>query len=1288
MWKKYFSIIIILVMGISTCAFAEKDFFNLAIQYDERIDSERDIILSLKLDKDSDKYRNLAYAFNLLVKGYADAGLGEFDPDTLLSWGSNDYTRDESEERLQGLFDKYIELFKREDTMINNDLVEATNFYLSTSIFLEYYDYMIYLESQGIDLSNTEVISIFGELKDRVEELQKVINELDPSIRKRISDRISTDSSLKNQGTLTDKFMDIFIGTSLLEPNAQSLEYLLTSGVVEDQAIKGSILNENKYMPLSVILSDNPDKVLKKGLPIKTRLATVGDLYNSVIDGTERVFILIEESQTRQEEEDATRNINSGEEDEVIEFKTELSVDSSIWEGSHSEPILVTGKTKRFLNSNENMKSNMQQMILFNIFNYFKKLDEVDKSNVLLIDLYGNIVIYDGTVILPSYVNPRYYKDPKDYKVLSKAFINSYPTVTGDSNQASLLDNIRGSRYVLNGAVMNGVVKGDPILASTLLKGTIGKFVNTVVSGVSMGNVDVMCDALAPDFGDSTDDRYSLFNTSRGKALMYSPLRVEVDGGRSQVLSSVGKNNEELLYQVNRRYFYENTKSGGVALKIDKAGIDQAFLINNILNIVELYGEDDRAIINKNFKASYVIPVSALNGAVNRLGGLIEEFLDGNLMGFNEVLGTNYIDRMRIPKLLESNRKILYVALIFIILFTGFEYAIGRIRFTSIPIISIMSMFIILFTLTVGPSLLSTVQEKIASTISHQTAWDVLLLESEEDYKHYTRKFETYMDLDNKTSMSNLALTMYKFNNRDMNSVISQYIQNGGDISSIYNFYFTNKVRLPNSYMYIEGDELKLRISDLFNNETISGDYVNLGKDVYKLDYNRLSPNNIDYYMPYSMILENLVYKMNTYSSIINPTRRQHRYSSDILKDSFIFNSYFSSVMFWDYEDDTTESVREAVEKKISSFFEDPRGEDKDEVDREVAVILEPYIKNKEELKPEDFLGLKNILEGRDLGDPEDLYLEGIQYSNPALREMIKFSNWYNVARTNKIVDWLENSQATPEDRLRYEQFVQEVNINTLDFIFRIHDQIPYISDENLLKITALYATTQFNEGISTLTNTANPVSLTQGDVNINQFLKVSFIDIEDRYTREFIDLTYYVAMKGSVLLMPLFGIAVFLLWLSLLVLNNVLLFSTVGFVFFYMLNILKKDGKVIEQLLSAYLTILVKYFVIYFLYQEFLNILGNDTNLYGLHVNVYIRVLGTILVSVFILKSLYFTLKAILKNPTTLGHGNLISSKEVVFSVVQKVMNLDIKKERSGAGKLDNTALMEYEREGEEDWT
>lgn len=265
-----------------------------------------------------------------------------------------------------------------------------------------------------------------------------------------------------------------------------------------------------------------------------------------------------------------------------------------------------------------------------------------------------------------------------------------------------------------------------------------------------------------------------------------------------------------------------------------------------------------------------------------------------------------------------------------------------------------------------------------------------------------------------------------------------------------------------NSGMFVEGDTIKFDLDKLVNTLSIYGTYEDVnGEKAYRLKSEKMVSSNIDYYMPYYQIVDNLTYKLNVFANIYSLSPYQLNYEQGFSKDSFLVTSFVNSRVFME----------------PSKYW---IGEEGDDTPPEVMQELKSAFG---ENNP-DFLGLYDVI------------------TKPT--SMTKSTLWYNNLEK---LGYLKD-----EEKLN--KLVETVNYQTKKFILDFYEEWGYVSDENAIKMISLYAVETFNQKVSDFYNYMYPISLNYEETTLNEAIIGLMSNQYEKYTSSKMDTYYKFAIK------------------------------------------------------------------------------------------------------------------------------------------------------------------------------
>lgn len=327
--------------------------------------------------------------------------------------------------------------------------------------------------------------------------------------------------------------------------------------------------------------------------------------------------------------------------------------------------------------------------------------------------------------------------------------------------------------------------------------------------------------------------------------------------------------------------------------------------------------------------------------------------------------------------------------------------------------------------------------------------------------------------------------------------------------------------------------------------------------------------------------------------------------SNPMTKDSFVFKSFIESPLYLTPEDE------EALA---------------DEVEPEVLEQINEEFPNKL-----DWLGLENILIEKDT-----------EY---------KGSLWYDTMRDNGFV--YDSSMNLPESDLNDRQntiakVIEKTNRLTRVFVEKHRDEIQMMSDENALKMVALYATCILNQQCGSWynSNTLYPLFLNYEEFNLEDIMTACYASVQDRAEAESINIVDYVLYKTGALSVLILMAAMTLTGISTIIMG-------LSYSIFYILagiSMIYRFSRSLDlnSLFSGYL----KSTIIVFLCNLTQTIMFLILKTFFIKYT-FAGLIVQLLVSATILETLINLLYAIIRNPSELGNSRML---EVMPRLLRKM--------------------------------
>lgn len=873
---------------------------------------------------------------------------------------------------------------------------------------------------------------------------------------------------------------------------------------------------------------------------------------------------------------------------------------------------------------------NLMNMILYNAF------QESFLSNKLLdcpvyMDFLGNIVLQDNTVLLPAMANTALYGsvmgDPKKGKfkdgsvtVLNRAFLDTYPKLSDPKDVSSLLTSGNENKYslkMLSGKFENNK-KGEELVISknramSTEENFIKSFKGTLDKAKNMFSKDENKTKLKQDKeyrlprvivlsqpnGSNDKDEYRhIFSESKG-FLFLSNNSMEVENTKISFANMSHPNVNRFLADAN--YYYLTADLQDKRTDSLQNFISGIYMMDNVV-IPAYNGLDSTEYFCKNFQKE--ADKKELTGWVKTIGGWINGAYDfckntKGILGLEDV----YANKILGP-ILEYSDKYVYILAILLFVLYIFKYIKTEYTLGMTISVSIISTFIVVAGLTVVPKYVPEVYNMLGHSLSHDLSMSSYLFGQEQKYYSPDKVLQDYKEgstyVDNK-----YALTLYKFSDD------KQYeaFKNNYDIVKAD---LNKPIVLDSSEIFLLADKLKVNVDDIFRAYKVYPETLETGKNI--LTVKKTYEPKFDYYMPYSMIMNQMVSTLNDYLEVTSPERHSYRYG-DVLKEAFVCNSFFTSGVFIGYPQSDPK-----YEKDMRNVFKEDN--------------VYPMI---------DFLRISkglSAIQTKDIRKERD-------------GDSLWFTNVEKVAKES------------PE---RLAKKIKSINDGTRLFILNNKRMLASVSDENFIKIVALYATIEFNRSFSEFQYWLSPFSPNYGEIVLNDVYQVILPPKENIFSRESIDVANYAMSKGDIWGMLFLGADVCLSYANSLIINILYAMSYLVLVAGLILKFAKKDGT--KPLLLGFFRLCAMLVIAYYLNIVFYYLIRmiDDT---------MIKLIILFVFNFIIFDSLLIIIGSLRYNFFNLGYGFLGS---VASKQVQPIKNLMNRGRISNSDQQENENSESYE--------
>lgn len=445
--------------------------------------------------------------------------------------------------------------------------------------------------------------------------------------------------------------------------------------------------------------------------------------------------------------------------------------------------------------------------------------------------------------------------------------------------------------------------------------------------------------------------------------------------------------------------------------------------------------------------------------------------------------------------------------------------------------------------------------------------------------------------------------------------------------------FLTDKFWLDDQLgVYLDGTEIKLDLRTFWAINSVHSQWqeVNETNSDYAYQLNKTThiatTELLNYYAPYYLLEEGLLNTLNTFLRYYQVPRSVVRYPNGMSKDTYVMNTYIHSYPFLVVLPEVQQSLQQ--EQNLP----------------ELMAIQSRFYPYGDILKLTDWLVEKEF----DELEPE--------IANSLWGQTLWKNGYYDITY----------------GKARRKQLIDKVNQETYNFLIRVTPEVGLVSDDNLIKLTAMYATFMFNNEISRFGQMVYPRNVAFDEFNVTDILTSVILKSTVRYMFYEVDLVSNVFVEKGI-----FGLLaadiVILGMIGISILNSILLpILYFGGVIWLIVIILL--GKKLSNALLSILKMIGLIFFINFL--STINLLLYEW--YSPILNIYILCTVTFIIAIVGFKCLISIIKSSLTNKM-LHNGSVMTGK-----VIKQVERLTLwgKESRSYLLEQHQQNYNEYEDE------
>lgn len=770
-------------------------------------------------------------------------------------------------------------------------------------------------------------------------------------------------------------------------------------------------------------------------------------------------------------------------------------------------------------------KIHMGTILLNNILKDVKNIEKLKKENRgIFINCFGDIVTEDDLVIVPGAANPALYNEGAEYYPYTVAFLKHYPGLDPNSKVFKTQNNMQTGKYciVVEDSFLDEFIREkkdkdedkdkdkDKDDESKIIPGSKLKADNDFkiyareiqtendVKIQSKKEIDLGLQTQMAEVGDDIDS-------------MVIFRKLKFDG---KFLNNLINNAKDAIRSVSGKYEAFMIKTLTASMSNDSLEIlyasDTKNLTQRDLGLIAhnyYWGIMDDGTgnvsepnqkLNTETISQYMLP-EALNGLSNAKSyikhkvesydsmkedffsafkTMIKDFIKDIVDSFGEVRGvigfrSAYQDPIFGSIMVFAKEYSVYLAVV-IILITIFRFMSAKADLTSTAFYTAMVLIITFIYTSVVPIYIPMIMNFFNNNISRDLSYTALGYKAEAYEELYTQKEDESGRMEQLTT----SLNLYKLNSDDLKALAksmglkpNQLID--GTVHAID----------KDAGIYLEGNIIKVNLDKLFINYPITGKYVSNGKGglYYKTQCDKMLSSAIDYYTPWNLVMNNFINSLNDFSQVYQLERNTLNYDG-LTKDSFLVNSFINSPIYLLPKD--WESINQMIEPEMATKLKETFGED-----------------------TTDFLGLSHLL---------------IDPPKPEATESL----WYKTFLLNGYI-YTEDEDRSEEDDARLKRkinnLITSVNNLTKVFIEKHRKDFECMSDENIIKIISVYATTILSQKASEYSEVVYPFYLNYEELKLKDVLVASYTNAKDRLESESIEIVdyidYSVGIGGTILL-------------------------------------------------------------------------------------------------------------------------------------------------------------------------
>lgn len=407
-------------------------------------------------------------------------------------------------------------------------------------------------------------------------------------------------------------------------------------------------------------------------------------------------------------------------------------------------------------------------------------------------------------------------------------------------------------------------------------------------------------------------------------------------------------------------------------------------------------------------------------------------------------------------------------------------------------------------------------------------------------YKTLDMKLEQYKNVDDSSDPNGVgtsSFNVYRLNDSQIDELSSQFKVSKENLVAGSRYIIDNE-----SGLFVQGDCLKVDIDKFMATCSITGNHQGVGLNaIYQVSCHKYVSNNTDYYFPYYSVVDSFISKLNKFEQLYNIPPSQLTYKS-MKKDSFLISNYIQSDLFLNGDD-----MSKLEEQFGTELYQK-------------AIDNSMFGSNNI-----DFLGLSDVF----------VKLPSQDF------DAVKDTLWFKTMQRQGYYD--ETGTVIDDDKMG--KLIERVNRSVKQFLIRNNSEISFISDENIIKTTCLYACTEINREISYFDDCVYPQSLNYEEIKLSDVYLTVLTKDYDRYVAANQDISDYVNSEFKTPGMVMLSVVIFEGWLIVEIMNIGMPILYIALLGCSIIRIVGKQNSEIKMVFKGYLKVFGMISVCYFLF-------------------------------------------------------------------------------------------------------